>query len=124
VTFGSPLLNLYAKAFPRYFRSDDFGTVALALAAGGGSWLNVFRATDPVGQVVFVERWEDRDPRADAGLEDPNTRPPAVDERAPDLTQDLAVDGRVWGHSGYRRARPFKERVYQRLSRPGEEAPS
>lgn len=123
VTFGSPLLNLYAKAFPRYFRRDDFGAVAVALAAAGGSWLNVFRATDPVGQVVFTGRWEDRDPRADAGLEDPNTRPPAVDERAPDLEQDLVVDGRVWGHSGYRRARPFKERVYQRLSRSGKEAP-
>lgn len=116
ITFGSPLLSLFSKAFPRYFRRQDFVELAPALAAGDGSWTNVFRATDQVGREVFTARWDARD-RADVGLEDPTRRHPVPDPLSPDAEQDLPTDGRVWGHSGYRRTQPFKDVVYPRLGR-------
>lgn len=50
VTHGSPLRRLYARNFPAYF-----GHASLAgVAESAGSWLNLYRDTDPIGSWIFT----------------------------------------------------------------------
>lgn len=50
-TCGSPLASLYQTFFPRYFDRNFFETT-LCMSAGGRSWHNYWRATDPIGTKV------------------------------------------------------------------------
>jgi hypothetical protein len=119
LTFGCPLTTLFAKAFPSYFRVSDFDALRLRLEGpgqGGGSWLNVFRATDPIGGAVFDRTFGDRNPLLDRALPDPNREEPA-DDTCPDGDYDLPIDGKIWGHSGYRRTRRLKALVRESRQR-------
>jgi hypothetical protein len=128
LTFGSPLSVLYAKAFPCYFKVEEFNarrmslegldpkTGARASTSSGekkpqGSWRNLFRATDPVGREVFTQDFAARDRLYDCTLEDPNERVPEAVGTDPDGESDLPQDDQVWGHSGYRRSRTLKTLV-------------
>ncbi len=130
LTFGSPLATLYAKAFPRYFVVKEFDArrkvlqgldpttgTPVSTSSGEkkpeGSWRNVFRATDPVGREVFTPDFAARDPLYDCTLEDPNQRAPSPVDTDPDGEYDLPQDGKVWGHSGYRRSQILKFLVRQ-----------
>jgi len=52
VTMGSPLRSLYARAFPHYFRDDEYVAMRERLF---DRWTNVFRYTDHVGRTVFSD---------------------------------------------------------------------
>ncbi len=130
LTFGSPLATLYARAFARYFSVEGFAGVRRELEThwdekGKGSWRNVLRATDAVGREVFTVHFSQRDKNLDFALGDSNQEEPRADDCAPDGEYDLPTDGKVWGHSGYRRARRFKMLVHRsRFGRGGCDARS
>ncbi|MCP4968808.1 MAG: hypothetical protein GY926_26720 [bacterium] len=57
VTHGSPLRRFYARFFPKFFPDDLIDATARRIGRdrhrADGSWLNFFRATDPIGQPIF-----------------------------------------------------------------------
>jgi hypothetical protein len=54
LTVGSPLNRLYARLFPAYFNENVLGDLAIRLSTDGSPprWLNLWRATDPIGGPV------------------------------------------------------------------------
>ncbi len=115
--FGSPVGSLYGSMFPAYFGPTPRATVAERIAESGGQWINLFRATDPIGGPVVVPstaqaagRWTDvqlPDPRPDFV---PNPVPlPVPLERARPW-------GVVNGHNFYL-ADPTTREILDRLQR-------
>ena len=102
--------NLYAKAFPHYFGDHLFDSLRARLAARGGSWLNIWRATDPVGREIDESAIDPHAGQIDVNLPQPNRVAPEPDATATDLEQDTPL-GAVDAHSGYRRSRLLRSAV-------------
>jgi hypothetical protein len=56
LTVGSPLHRLYSRLFPAYLNERVLATLAAGLTTGPGPvrWINLWRATDPIGGPVAV----------------------------------------------------------------------
>jgi hypothetical protein len=93
ITYGNPLIRLYARHFPCYVDDGLVATVSRRLC---GDWTNVYRDTDPIGAPIGRR---DESPVRDIRLPDPAT------DRY--LAGDLVP--RVRGHAerGYRCQTPF-----------------
>jgi hypothetical protein len=113
ITFGSPLRNLYAKAFPHYVSDDLFEVLQQRLTSRGGTWLNVWRATDPVGREMYASALQPHSDQIDVNHQQPNSVVPTADPTATDLEQDTPL-GAVDAHSGYRRTRLLRSEVLDR----------
>ncbi len=113
LTFGCPLRNLYAKAFPHYFGDHLFDALQARLSEQGGSWLNIWRATDPVGREMYASALCPHTDQIDVNLPQPNLVAPEADATATDLEQDTPL-GAVDAHSGYRRSRLLRSAVASR----------
>ena len=59
VTYGSPLRQLYAMAFPAYFSEGDFAALRARLfdddRTPAASWRSFYRLTDYIGKTVFED---------------------------------------------------------------------
>lgn len=80
LSFGSPLVTLYSRAFPAYFSRTTLDAVI-----DRWTWRNAFRFTDHVGRALFVDdsAWK-TDPQKDIALADP-----------------AEPGGRIDGHNNY-----------------------
>jgi len=108
ITFGTPLRQLYAKAFPHYVDDRVFAAFSDRLSPGG--WLNIWRATDPVGREIYDDGLRPRAGQVDRVLPQPNNYVPRRDPSSTDLEQDTPL-GAVDAHSGYRRSRALRAEV-------------
>jgi hypothetical protein len=74
ITYGSPLWQLYAMAFPAYFDRRGFDRLRKRLVGGTGpgslAWLNFYRRTDYIGKEVFGNE-------LDVEVDDPAREPTA-----------------------------------------------
>ncbi|MBB6173879.1 hypothetical protein HNR23_003939 [Nocardiopsis mwathae] len=97
LTHGSPLYRLYARYFPAYFGPRALGD----LDGRVEHWRNLWRATDPIGGPIEVER--DGEPRSVGFAE------PIPDPRHYDPREGEALPPPVLGHSFYTRDPAYAE---------------
>jgi hypothetical protein len=80
VTYGSPLWQLFAMAFPAYVGRDGFHRLRRRLFDGGGddtlAWRSFYRRTDYIGKEVFA------DPALEEEVPDPAQGPVAASQPA------------------------------------------
>ena len=114
VTYGSPLRQLYAWAFPAYFREGDLGDLRQHLFDGDRpnsqtAWRNFYRLTDYIGKSVF------QDARFEVVVPDPAGLPRlaqvpldgALDPAWPDTPRTAWMD--LARHSHYNKEPALKE---------------
>jgi hypothetical protein len=93
LTYGSPIRRLYARAFPNYFNDRVLNDIGAAVAGPRGQerWINLWRATDPIGGLVGI---------GDRRLADPlDFDPRPGDQVAP----------KIQAHSGYQLVPAFNQ---------------
>ncbi|WP_262286688.1 hypothetical protein [Micromonospora sp. MA102] len=110
LTYGSPLRRLYARLYPAYVDDDALREIG---ARVGWRWLNLWRATDPVGGRIFAAH----PPAARAG--DPAA---AVDRRLRDPAAVVAPPGDsvpppIQGHRPGESDQPFIEAARELVAR-------
>jgi hypothetical protein len=93
LTYGSPLARLYQRAFPNYFGPKVIGDIAGSVGSVNGQarWVNLWRATDPIGGPIGA---------GDRRLADPIAFDPLPGER---LAPAVAA------HSGYQVTAQFEQ---------------
>ena len=93
LTYGSPICRLYERAFPTYFNDVTLNDIGAAVAGPRGQerWVNLWRATDPIGGPVGL---------GDRRLADPlGFDPHPGDQVAP----------KIQAHSGYQLVEGFNQ---------------
>jgi hypothetical protein len=93
LTYGSPLARLYQRAFPNYFGPAVMAQIGASVSGRDGQprWVNLWRATDPIGGPVGT---------GDRRLADPIDFDPLPGERLPPA---------VAAHSGYQVTAQFEQ---------------
>lgn len=71
VTFGSPVVKLYAWGFPAYVTPDLLTILAPGGTGGVDDWCNYFYPTDPIGGPVAADLSQAEGARVDQDLLDP-----------------------------------------------------
>ncbi|MBW3605756.1 MAG: hypothetical protein KY460_12790 [Actinobacteria bacterium] len=126
VTYGSPIVQLYARFFPAYFHGSLLADVHTHLFDDGltphAGWRNFYRETDYVGKALFVDVLSID---ADQLLDDPATQPDVDDlpftevlASAPDPVREAFTT--IAGHSDYNgelELRTWVEALAERLRR-------
>jgi hypothetical protein len=101
LTYGCPISRLYRRGFPNYFGDDVLNDIGAAVAGPRGQerWLNLWRASDPIGGPVGI---------GDRRLTDPLAFDPQPgDQIAP----------KVQAHSGYQLVPDFADAMTYLLGR-------
>jgi hypothetical protein len=123
LTYGSPITRLYQRYFPAHVPTA-VDRVQDALGGGRGGlpvrWLNLYRATDPIGGAIAAEAGP-LDPRAAAagppdrhepiGLANPLADPDVEEvlaESGPDFPPRGSPYPGAAGHSGYERTAVYR----------------
>ncbi|KAB1916436.1 hypothetical protein, partial [Micromonospora sp. AMSO31t] len=113
LTYGSPLRRLYARLFPAYVDDEALHDIG---ARVGWRWLNLWRATDPVGGWIFSG--------GPPAAPDPAA---AVDRRLRDPAAVVAPPGDsvpppIQGHRPAESEQPFTEAARELVARLRERA--
>jgi hypothetical protein len=93
LTYGSPIVRLYQRAFPNYFNDAVLNEIGAAVegARGQERWVNLWRHTDPIGGPVGI---------GDRRLPDPLAFDPSPGDQVPPKVQ---------AHSGYQLVPGFNQ---------------
>jgi hypothetical protein len=116
VTYGTPLKNLYARFFPRYFsvaRIEQLRGQIGSPAPSDDAWKNFYRPTDYVGGTVFTSV----NAAHDRLLPDPPEHPRVEEVPAGGTVTDLpsAPFTKLSIHSGYPAEREIRQWIDVRL---------
>lgn len=105
VTYGTPLKNLYARYFPRYFSVARIDQLRGELGSPPGertAWQNFFRSTDYVGQTVFSDTYATHEQQLPDPPEQPLVDHLPIDQPVPAGTDTpLAPFTKLSVHSRY-----------------------
>ncbi|MET7966399.1 hypothetical protein [Micromonospora sp. NPDC005305] len=106
LTYGSPLRRLYARLFPAYVDDEALHEIG---ARVGWRWVNLWRATDPVGGWIF----SGGPPAAPAAAVDRRLRDPAAVVAPP----GDSVPPPIQGHRPAESEQPFTEAARELVAR-------